>query len=60
MEDEKDNEKPWREDRQRYQTRHAQALFIRREDQDLVGWAARGGQAETEPQPQEGEAETRF
>ena len=28
MDDEKDNEEPWREDRQRHQARHAQALFI--------------------------------
>jgi len=34
VEHETDNwntQKPWREDRQRYQTGHAQALFVRRE-----------------------------
>ena len=36
MDDEKDNEEPWREDRQRHQACHTQALFIRREDQDRV------------------------
>ncbi len=31
------NEKPWREDRQRHQAGHPQALFIRREDPDRAG-----------------------
>ena len=37
----KGNKEPRREDRQRYQARYAQTLFIRREDQDRVGWPAR-------------------
>jgi hypothetical protein len=41
VDNEKDNEDTWREDGQRCQTRHAQAFFIRREDQDRAGWPAR-------------------
>ncbi|MCI2398188.1 hypothetical protein [Aliiroseovarius subalbicans] len=41
VDDEKDNEEPWREDRQRHQAGDPQTLFIRREDQDRLGWPAR-------------------
>lgn len=47
VEHETDNwntQKPWREDRQRHQTRDAQAVFIWREDQDCLGWASWRGQ----------------
>ena len=38
MDDDKDTEEPWREDRQRHQAGDPQTLFIRREDQDRAGW----------------------
>jgi hypothetical protein len=37
----RNTQKPWREDRQRYQTGYPQALFVAREDQDRHGRSAR-------------------